>query len=269
MRKIVSQCCSIIENQKLDRSGEHWRLRVKGFLPARPIYAGQFVHVKVSKRTDPLFRRAFSIAGYDKRKATLEIIYKTIGRGTALLAEKGKGDQLNLLGPLGNHFSALSRKQAAVLVAGGVGLPPLYFLAAQLIRGGRDPRRIFFFYGAQSQDHLLEMKRLRALGIDLIACTDDGSYGFPGSVVDGLKATLPELDKREIFIYGCGPEPMLAALQRTALEAGLDGELSLEAPMPCGVGVCLGCVKPRREKPDDYVRVCRDGPIFRIGEVAL
>lgn len=269
MRKIVSQCCSIIENQKLDRSGQYLRLRVKGFLSARPIYAGQFVHVKVSEATDPLFRRAFSIAGYDKRSATLEIIYKTVGRATTLLAQKGKGDRLNLLGPLGNRFSSLSGKKAAVLVAGGVGLPPLYFLATQLICGGHEPGQIFFFYGAQSKDHLLEMKRLRALGVDLIACTDDGSYGFPGLVVEGLKATLPELNSKEIFIYGCGPEPMLAALQNIALETNLDGELSLEAPMPCGVGVCLGCIKPRREKPNDYVRVCHDGPIFKIGEVEL
>jgi len=269
MKKIVPQYCTIIDNQKLDRSGEFLRLKVKGFLSTRPIYAGQFVHVKASEGTDPLFRRAFSIADYDKRKATLEIIYKTVGRVTALLAQKSKGEQLSILGPLGNRFSTLPRRQTAVLVAGGVGLPPLYFLAKQLILGGHKPRQILFFYGAQSKNQLLEIKRLRALGVDLIACTDDGSYGFPGLVVDGLRATLPELDSKDIFIYGCGPEPMLAALQKVALEAGLNGELSLEAPMPCGVGVCLGCIKSRRGKPNDYVRICHDGPVFKIGEVEL
>jgi dihydroorotate dehydrogenase electron transfer subunit len=200
MRKIVSQCCPIVENQKLDQTGQYFRLRVKDFRPARPIYAGQFVHIKITEEADPLFRRAFSIAGYDKRKAELEIIYKIIGRGTALLARKSKGDLLNLLGPLGHRFSSLSRKKTAVLVAGGVGLPPLYFLAAQLIRSGHQPRQIFFLYGVQSKNHLLEMKRLRALGVDLVACTDDGSYGLPGSVTDGLKAILPKLDSGRIFI---------------------------------------------------------------------
>lgn len=269
MKKIISQNCLVVSNRRLNKAGLYFRLRVSGFAAARRIWPGNFVHVKVTQRLDPYFRRAFSIAGYDPVTGDLDIIYKIVGRGTALLGELHRGDSLDLIGPLGNRFTKPPKSSRAVIVAGGVGLPPLLYFAEQLIATGRDPASILFLYGGRTRDDLIELSRLRKLGVTLTACTDDGSYGFHGLVTVALFASLPEITPNTARVYGCGPEPMLAALQKMALKHNLTGEVSLEAPMPCGVGVCLGCIKPTLADPTRYVRVCYDGPVFSLGEVQI
>ena len=267
--KIKPQKCRIVQNRRLDKTGSYFSLRVADFKAARRIYPGSFVHIKVAEAIDPFFRRAFSIADFDAASGELEIIYKVIGRGTSILKHRTRGEELDLIGPLGNRFSPVSGTKTVVIVAGGVGFPPLYFWAKFLVERGHPPDRVLFFYGGRSKDDLVEMNRIRRLGIKFIPCTDDGSYGFHGFVTEALKNHLPRLDQKRTSVFGCGPEPMLAALQELALANGLTGEVSLEAPMPCGVGVCLGCVKPTLENPRKYVRVCHDGPVFRLGEVKI
>jgi dihydroorotate dehydrogenase electron transfer subunit len=269
MKKIKPQDCRIIQNRRLDRTGAYYALKVAGFKSARKIYPGNFVHIKVHEAIDPYFRRAFSIADYDPNEGTLEIIYKVVGKGTAILGQKKKNDTIDLIGPLGNRFSRLGRTKTAVIVAGGVGFPPLYFLARQLVDQGHDPGGIAFFYGGRSKEDLVEMKRIRALGVEFYPCTDDGSYGFHGFVTQACDEYLNRLNGMKTFVWGCGPEPMLAVLQDLALKKGFPGEVSLEAPMPCGVGVCLGCIKPAYDNPKKYVRVCYDGPVFKLGEVKI
>ena len=269
MKKIVPQYCRVVFNRRTDTKGCYYSLMVEGFRATGKVSPGQFVHLKPGPGLDPYFRRAFSIAGWDRERGRLEIIYKIVGRGTALMAELTRGDRVDLIGPLGNSFSRPGKKTITVLVAGGVGLPPLLFMAQTLVDTGFPRDKIYFFYGGRTRHDLVRLSDLRRLGLKLITSTDDGSYGFSGFITDALASRLPDFDRQKTFIIGCGPEPMLAALQNLALEQGLVGELSLEAPMPCGVGVCLGCVKPRREEPRRYVRVCHDGPVFRIGEVSL
>lgn len=268
MKKIVPQNCRVIENRQLDAAGRYFRLRLEGFVPPRAVSPGQFVHLKVAAGLDPFFRRAFSISDYDADGGMLEIIYKIVGRGTSRLQEVGPRTTLDLLGPLGNRFSLPPASTAAVMIAGGVGLPPLAFLARHLLGRRRDPKSIFFFYGGRTKTDLIDLPRLRRAGMPLILSTDDGSQGFHGTVTDALMHHLPRIGRR-FRVYGCGPEPMLAALQSLALTHEWPGELSLEAPMPCGVGVCLGCIKPSRSHPGNYVRVCHDGPVFNLGEVQL
>lgn len=269
MRKIVPQRCRVSRNRKLDKAGLYYSLMVGGFRTPRRIYPGQFIHVRTANGNDPFLRRAFSVADFNEKTGNLEIVYKVVGRGTACLTQKTKDDTLDLIGPLGNRFAPLSKKQTVVMVAGGIGLPPLYFLARHLTDRGHDPGKILFFYGGRTKDDLIEMRRLRGLGIDFNPCTDDGSYGFKGFVTDAVAQRLESLSKKNTFVCGCGPEPMLAALQDLTLETGFSGEVSLEAPMPCGVGVCLGCVRPSLKNPGQYLRVCRDGPVFKIGEVQI
>lgn len=268
MKKTVPQRCRVIENRPLDAAGLYYRLRLEGFTPSRTVHPGQFVHLKVASGLDPFFRRAFSISDYDAGGGVLEIVYKVVGRGTARLGEVKSGAILDLLGPLGNRFSLPSARGAVVMAAGGVGLPPLAFLARHLIGRGRDPKTIFFFYGGRTKGDLIDLPRLRRLGMNLMLSTDDGSQGFRGVVTEALQHHRPHIG-RAFRVYGCGPEPMLAALQELALAQAWPGELSLEAPMPCGVGVCLGCIKPSRSHPGTYVRVCHDGPVFNLGEVQL
>lgn len=269
MKKIIPQSCPVIDNKPLDKARKYFSLKVAGFKTVKKIYPGHFVHAKIVEGVDPFFRRAFSIADYDDKTRTLQIIYKVVGKGTNLMSRMTKGDNINLIGPLGNRFTYPRKSQTAVLVAGGVGLPPLAYLAEQIVRKGHDPQKILFLYGGQSREDLIVLSRLRRLKMKFVPCTDNGSYGFEGFVTQALAGQLANLDRDRTIIYGCGPEPMLAALQDMALDNNLDGELSLEAPMPCGVGVCLGCIKPLLAAPDKYVRVCHDGPVFKIGEVLI
>ncbi len=269
MKKIKAQHCRVIQNKQVGKNGDYYSLKFDEFRVSRSIWPGNFLHVKVTDTVDPLFRRAFSVADYDPERGVLEIIYKVVGRGTSILSQKKKGDRIDIIGPLGNRFSSPGRKKTAVLVAGGIGFPPMYFLAKNLVNRGHDKRKILFIYGGRSKTDLIEMQRIRRLGVDLIPCTDDGSYGFKGFVTGALADRIDQLDTAQTFVWGCGPEPMLAALQDMALDIGLIGEISLEAPMPCGVGVCLGCIKATLDNPRKYVRVCYDGPVFKLGEIKI
>ncbi|MFH1699483.1 MAG: dihydroorotate dehydrogenase electron transfer subunit [Candidatus Zixiibacteriota bacterium] len=269
MKKTVPQICKVISNRKLNSSGAYFKISVEGFKASREILPGQFVHVKVKPGNDPFFRRAFSIADFDKAAERLEIIYKVVGRGTSILGKMGKGDSLDVIGPLGNHFEKPGKSKSVVIVAGGVGLPPLLFLGQFLLDKGHSSKNIIFFYGGRTQNDLVELASLRRLGVDFIPCTDDGSYGFHGLITEALEEKLSVLDANKSILYGCGPEPMLEALQNLAIRHGYVGQLSLEAPMPCGVGVCLGCIKERLDQPKKYIRVCYDGPVFNIGEIKI
>ena len=269
MNKTIPRKTRVLSNRRLDKAGSYWSLQLTGIKPTRKIYPGNFVHLKITESLEPYFRRAFSVADYDPGDDRMEIIYKVVGRGTSLMAEYKKGDIVDIVGPLGNRFTYPGKKKTAIIVAGGVGFPPLRFLSQQLLAAGYDSGRILFFYGGRSREDLIELSRLKKQGVKLLPCTDNGSYGFKGFVTDAVRAQLPQLDRKNIVIFGCGPEPMLAALQNLALAENLDGEISLEAPMPCGVGVCLGCVKPRMDQPGSYVRVCYEGPVFKMDEVKL
>jgi dihydroorotate dehydrogenase electron transfer subunit len=269
MKKIVPQSCAIVSNRCLDRVGQYFKLTVAGFASPVKIKPGQFVHVKVAEALDPYFRRAFSVADYDQKKRQMDIVYKVIGRGTTHLASLHKNDRLDLIGPLGNGFGRVPKSKTVLIAAGGVGLPPLYFLAKHLVEKNHDPERILFFYGGRKRQDLISLSDIRKLGVNLMPCTDDGSYGFSGLITEALISHLPGFKKSNIMVFGCGPEPMLQALQSLALEHRLDGELSLEAPMPCGVGVCLGCIRPSLKNNGKYVRVCCEGPVFKIGEVEI
>ncbi|MEE9442749.1 MAG: dihydroorotate dehydrogenase electron transfer subunit [candidate division Zixibacteria bacterium] len=269
MRKIIPQVCRVVSNRKLNSSGAYFKIAVEGFKLSKRILPGQFVHVKVDPGNDPYFRRAFSVADFDKATGRLDIIYKIVGKGTSILGNMRKGDSLDLIGPLGNHFNKPGKNKNLVMVAGGVGLPPLLFYCRYLLNSGYPSKNIMFLYGGRTNNELVELASLRRLGVEFIPCTDDGSYGFHGLITEALKAKLPELDTNKTMLFGCGPEPMLEALQNLAIQHGYKGQLSLEAPMPCGIGVCLGCIKERLDRPKKYVRVCYDGPVFNIGEVKI
>ena len=267
MKKIKPQLCRVLSNRKLDRQGLYFRLRIENFLSPRKILPGQFVHIKVAEGLDPFFRRAFSIAARDSD--IIDVIYKIVGRGTTLMGDLTKGDTIDVIGPLGNAFTKPPGKKDIVIAAGGVGLPPLLYFTRHLVETGYPADRIHFFYGGRTKADLIETSAIKTLGVSYHPCTDDGSIGYHGFVTGAIEAKLAELPPEKTRIYGCGPEPMLAALQSLALNHQVAGELSLEAPMPCGVGVCLGCIKSSLKEPGKYIRVCHDGPVFAIGEVKL
>ncbi|UCG61770.1 MAG: dihydroorotate dehydrogenase electron transfer subunit [Candidatus Zixiibacteriota bacterium] len=227
---------------------------------------GQFVHIQIPC-SDVYFRRAMSVAGVSVKRREIEVIFKVVGRGTHLLGDLHENDRINLLGPLGEAFRWPRKNETTLVVAGGVGFPPLMYLVTEMVKAGRDPRAIEFFYGGRSSTDLIERTRIKKLKVNFHPVTEDGSLGHKGLVTKPVEAFLNNNRGTRIRLYGCGPEGMLKAVNDLAIKFGIPGQISLEAPMPCGIGVCLGCVVPLTR--GGHARVCREGPVFDIGEVAL
>lgn len=247
-------------------SGDYYSLTFAPFPKIEKCRPGQFIHIRMPK-SEVYFRRAMSIASVDTKSNELEIIFKVFGRGTQALSSYAPDMQLDILGPLGGRFSEPKKGETALMIGGGIGFPPLLYLATDLIRGGHDPKSIEFFYGGRTADDILERSRIKKLGVNFRPSTEDGSLGYTGVVTKAVEEYLDAHPDRKTRIFSCGPEPMLKAVDELGLRRNIPGELSLEAPMPCGFGVCLGCVVPLRK--GGYARVCYDGPIFQIGEVLL
>lgn len=230
---------------------------------ARVATPGQFVQVRPAApgMLDPLLARPLSI--FYVTADEVAIIFKVVGQGTAKLANKAVGDEVTVLGPVGNGFTPPETAARIALIAGGVGMPPLYFLA-ETLRCARPDCAITLYYGGRTANDLLELPRWEALGVTLALATDDGSAGHHGLVTAPLQHDIARLQFD--YLAACGPRPMLRAVQRIALAAGIPGQLSLEERMACGVGACLGCVCATVQ---GRKRVCVDGPVFALDEVTF
>ena len=222
---------------------------------------GQFVMVQTSPGQDPLLRRPFSIHQISS-EGLLQILFKVVGRGTELLARYRVGEQLSLLGPLGKGFD-LGESGESCLVGGGMGIAPLLYLASRILQQsplGVAPKVIL---GARNREELLPlMADFERLGLEVLAATDDGSFGHHGLVTDVLKNVNPG-PKGSVF--SCGPRPMMAAIHRLCLNKNIRCQVSMETVMACGMGACLGCAVPM--KAGGYAHVCSDGPVFEAGEL--
>ena len=264
MIKLVHQELEILRSRNL--KNDYYAITLGPFKGAARCRPGHFVHVKLP--ASPIYlRRAMSVAGVNRADNSLEFIFKAIGRGTRLMATAHKGDKLDIIGPLGNGFTLPRKSERAVLVSGGIGFPPPLYLATDLVERGYDPKKIDFYYGGRSRLDIIEQSRIKKLGVNFYPTTDDGSFGTKGLVTHLVEAQLAQSDPKKIKLYACGPEPMLKAVNELGLKYGVAGQLSLEAPMPCGVGICLGCVVNLTK--GGHARVCVEGPVFQIGEVAL
>ncbi len=264
MKPVVSLDSQLVARRDLKNG--YFALQFSPFPRLKSIKPGQFVHVGLYN-ANLFYRRAFSVSAVSHESGTVEILFKTIGRGTRALETLRLGDKVNLLGPLGRAFSVPAKGRTAVIVAGGVGVPPLLFFAETLINRGWDKRKIVFYYGGRSTGDIVERQRIKKLGFTFHPVTEDGTFGEKGLVTTPLKQELKDKTYANPFLYACGPEPMLKAVDKLAEEFQIPGELSLEAPMPCGFGICLGCVVPL--KAGGFARVCQEGPVFSAGAVAL
>lgn len=223
---------------------------------------GQFVHLRVSDQMEPLLRRPISISSIDYEALEFTMIYRAEGRGTTLLSEKKPGDQVDVLGPLGNGFpiEKIETGETALLVGGGIGVPPLYELSKRLVEKGVKPIHVL---GFQSKDVVFYEKEFQQLGETYIV-TVDGSHGHKGFVTNVLET----LEDDFAVYYSCGPTPMLSALEN--MFPHKEGYLSFEQRMGCGIGACFACVCETTEKTEaDYVKVCSDGPVFQSGVVRV
>lgn len=240
-----------------------YELTLKGELVQQMNEPGRFVHLKVNEQMMPLLRRPISVASIDKENSQFTMIYRAEGEGTKILAQKKAGETIDVLGPLGNGFpvEAAQPGDTALLVGGGIGVPPLYELSKQLNERGV---RTIHVLGFQSADTSFYVEAFSALG-DTYVATVDGSLGVKGFVTDAIQQYGLEAD----ILYSCGPLPMLRALEEAQLTK--KGFISLEERMGCGIGACFACVCHTKSDPTgtDYRKVCSDGPVFPIGEVAL
>lgn len=254
----------VIKNRNLGNG--YYSLTFGPYSRASHCKPGQFVHIRLLG-ADVFFRRAFSVANVSTNNNEIEIILKVVGRGTKVMAGLRKGDLVNLLGPLGVPFKLPKKNETTLIVAGGIGFPPLLFLTCEMIRRGWEPKQIVFFYGGRSAVDIVKRSRIKKMGVTFIPVTEDGSLGETGLVTESVEKHILSRRTDGFRIYGCGPPGMLKATNDLGLKYGIPGQLSLEAPMPCGIGVCLGCVVELTG--GGYARVCRDGPVFDIGEVVL
>ncbi|OLC56815.1 MAG: hypothetical protein AUH85_05080 [Chloroflexi bacterium 13_1_40CM_4_68_4] len=230
-------------------------------------HAGQFTHLRPGTGWDPLLRRPYSFCQIDPASGELELIVKALGPGGEWIAERRPGDALDLLGPLGTSFVVHRATRNLLLVAGGTGIAPMRVLAEQ--EGER--RNVTLLMGGRSIHHLWPSRRLPA-GVEYVTTTEDGSFGARGRVTDVLPELLPWADQ----VMACGPWPMLAALARLREAMGrepavtpgraaiLDAQIAVEQHMGCAMGVCRACVIVTASGNE---RVCREGPVFDLGEV--
>ncbi|MBI5199762.1 MAG: dihydroorotate dehydrogenase electron transfer subunit [Nitrospirae bacterium] len=242
---------------------------------------GQFFMIKVGRNNDPLLRRPLSIHRLISAD-TVQILYRVRGKGTRVLSKRVLGERLDILGPLGKGFEIPSQINEAILVAGGVGIAPLFPLAEELKRAGKS---IKLFIGGKNREDILCEDDFRSLGLEIYISTEDGSYGKGGLVTDILEDYIQTPDSRlQTQMYACGPKLMLKVVSEIARFYSLPCYVSLEERMACGIGACLGCaVKTRVQSselrvkgknsrlrtPDSrlYRLVCKDGPVFNAEEI--
>ncbi len=224
---------------------------------------GQFVHVRVTGTDDPLLRRPISIMLRDQHRGRIEILVRSVGRGTEMLTHLGPGTPLDIIGPLGKGFPLPEPGERALLIAGGVGVAPLVFLAdvLQLSHGSGYVRGLF---GGLNDDSLVCWQDFAGRCEEFQATTEDGSAGTQGLVTDLLPAQIARGDVDRV--YTCGPRPMMAKVAEECAATDVPCWASLEQFMGCGIGACLGCVIPTRLQPR-HQRVCKDGPVFNATDV--
>ena len=219
---------------------------------------GQFISVYVNDKSK-ILPRPISICGIDAEEGSLRIVYRIAGEGTKQMSDYKAGDTVKILGPLGNGFTM--KQEKAILIGGGIGIPPMLELAKQL-----DCTKSIVLGYRDSQMFLKD--EFEPYG-DVFVSTEDGSAGTKGNVIDAIKDQGVEGN----VIYACGPTPMLKGIQAYAAENEIEAQISLEERMACGIGACLACVCQSKEVDEHSKvhnkRVCKDGPVFDAREVEL
>ncbi len=262
---MVDEVCRVLEH--VDMGAGYRRILFDAPRIAAEAQPGQFVHLRVPALEASALRRPFSI--FDARDGRLELLYKTVGRGTAALNGVSVGDEVRVMGPLGHGFP-LKCEGAALLVGGGFGVAPLYFLARRLLQSSnqtiKQSNNLILFVGGRTQADLLALDRFAALGVEVRTATNDGSAGVKGLVTDPLDDELVRLrtEGRKFEIFACGPDPMLKAVAMRATGTGMKGWISMDRHMVCGVGACYACIQ---KTVRGNSRCCIEGPVFAAADL--
>ncbi len=208
---------------------------------------GQFINIKLNNK---YLRRPISVC--DSTQNEITIIYKVVGKGTEQMSKMAEGAELDVLTGLGNGYDITRSGDKPLLIGGGVGVPPLYMLAKQLVNKGAS---VSVILGFNKKDEIFYEQEFKNLGCNVTVCTVDGSYGVKGFVTTAMEKSDYS------YFYTCGPEPMLKAIYKAAVTSG---ELSFEERMGCGFGACMGC---SCKTITGYKRICKDGPVMQKEEI--
>ena len=225
--------------------------------PLEEIKAGQFVQVRVDDAQHTYLRRPISIHDVDYQNRTITLLVQRVGEGTNKMSDTEIGDTLNIIYPLGNGFTIPENNEGnVILVGGGIGIAPLYYLGKMLKEKGIEPQ---FLLGGRSKSDLIMLEEFESVGKVYIT-TNDGSLGEAGFVTQHSIWKEKQFD----MIYTCGPKPMMMAVTKIARENNIECEVSLENLMACGLGACLCCVENTIE---GNVCVCKEGPVMNINKL--
>ena len=234
---------------------------------ARP---GQFITMRLAHESAPLLRRPFSIHRLIQENGSvsgIEVLYKIVGSFTDRLSRVPMNAAVDLLGPLGRGFSMDPARKKILLIAGGIGVAPLMFLADRLADRGADMSASAVCIGGRSAGDILCKTDFMLHGMNVLIATEDGGMGEQGLVLKPaeriIRAARPDI------IYACGPMPMLKAVIALAQLHGIPCEVSIETMMACGLAACLGCAVKTSDSGDGYRHVCKDGPVFDARHLML
>jgi dihydroorotate dehydrogenase electron transfer subunit len=256
---MIEKAASIEFNRQL--GADIWLMGFRSEGLASLVKPGQFLMIRtegVSK--DPLLRRPFSVHGIAEGN-TILILYRTVGKVTSVLSLLKKDEQISVIGPLGNGFRLPGPKQRAILIAGGLGLAPMYFLVQSLPLEAR--RSATMLLGFSTSQEAVLTDQIKDMGLELSLATEDGSQGFRGTVTDLFDQLMDRDASKKSIIYACGPNSMLKKIAQQTMRLNLTCYVSLEGSMACGLGICLGCaIKAAANQDTEYYYVCKDGPVF-------
>ena len=257
------KCKAVIVSQTALSQGIYsmWLRFPEDYNAAAKAVPGQFLSL-YCKEGSRLLPRPISICEIAAQKRELRIVYRVVGEGTREFSEYVPGDSVEVVGPLGNGFTC--RGSSAILVGGGIGIPPMLELSKALSAQGVSVMAVL---GYRNSD--LFLKKEFEQYASVYVSTEDGSVGTRGNVIDAIKASRLQADE----IYACGPIPMLRGVKAFAMESGIPAQISLEEKMACGIGACLACVCQSKEiDSHSHVhnkRICKDGPVFDAREIEL
>lgn len=224
---------------------------------------GQFLEIKCSQGIDTILRRPISISNTIPELDSVEFIMQVRGNATAVFSGSKPGDDIDVIGPIGKGFTINSNIKKPILLGGGIGIFPMYFLAKKI----NNPQTKVVL-GFRNKELVIMEDEFSALPCSLVVTTDDGSYGQKGFVTSILESEIKASDVD--MIYACGPLPMLKRVKEISINAGIPCEISVEERMGCGIGACLGCAIKLVDGQDwRYGHVCKDGPVFRVEEIIL
>ena len=238
--------------------GQFINIRLDGHFLRRPISVNDVTHPEVYTGEG---------LGTGSSEGVVTIIYKVLGHGTEEMTDMKPGRELDILTGLGNGYDLAEAGAMPLLIGGGVGIPPLYLAAKELIRDARKSgtdRTVTVILGFNTADEIYYVDEFEKLGCKVLVATADGNMGIKGFVTDAFRE-LADGSAGYTHFYTCGPEPMLRALYEEVYKgAGISGQMSFEERMGCGFGACMGC---SCKTVTGYKRICKDGPVLRTEEI--